>query len=468
MAGLLDDLPNYWGDNTTKDPGTGLTQADRRDPLWAGLIQGGMGLLAAGQDITPAARAQMIAQAGQTYGGIPGAMMAQRSAGAQQVLQQQQLKAGQSKLDAQARLAALAKTPAFQEAVAQLDPAERALVQASLDAGDIGHATTILSAASRERTAKAETLRKEKRDDAKAAAAEAKEKAKGMWGNSLEGRARDTLINGKTDPEWLKNPENAAAYAQAHDYLSRERPVTVGNQTYILPALPDIGDYPKPGGAPAAGSPAATAPKFVPPKPGEVVDNPANQSKTFLNPNNPKEVITEFSDGTAKVVDAETGREIRKETAPKVDEQTQRKANDAKEAKVKFDVAASDFLKEWNAATPLEQANAIFGRPSKAGSAWANLAALVKETQIFNLGVLNGGDRDFITQAIADPTSMKALGTDPKIVLAQVQKIMNILDAGVKERDRQAQPKSRVPKAAAGGGGGKPKRWNPETNQLED
>jgi hypothetical protein len=216
MAGLLDDLPNYWGDNTTKDPGTGLTQADRRDPLWAGLIQGGMGLLAAGQDITPAARAQMIAQAGQTYGGIPGAMMAQRSAGAQQVLQQQQIKAGQSKLGAAERLAALAKSPEFQAAAAKLEPEERMLLQAALDAGDMAHATSILSGASRARTATAETARKDARDDAKDAAKAKAEAAK-------EGRYKGTIERLQHLDNLEHEPPGSQKYWAAWEFLTQDQ-----------------------------------------------------------------------------------------------------------------------------------------------------------------------------------------------------------------------------------------------------
>ena len=115
------------------------------------------------------------------------------------------------------------------------------------------------------------------------------------------------------------------------------------------------------------------------------------------------------------------GKELRKEPPAKVDEVTTRKWNDAKEAKAKVDLASADFLKEWQSATTWDIAEAIAGRPSKVGTAWANLAALIKETQIFNLGVLNGGDRQFITQAVADPTQIRSLGTKPEIIQAQVQ-----------------------------------------------
>ena len=56
MAGLLDGLV---GDSTAKDE-LGLTEADRRQPLWSSLIKAGLLGVAAGDNIMPAQRAPSL------------------------------------------------------------------------------------------------------------------------------------------------------------------------------------------------------------------------------------------------------------------------------------------------------------------------------------------------------------------------------------------------------------------------
>jgi hypothetical protein len=48
MAGLLDALGSYSGDDTTKDQ-YGQTQADRRQPIWSGLLSAGLLAVAGGR-----------------------------------------------------------------------------------------------------------------------------------------------------------------------------------------------------------------------------------------------------------------------------------------------------------------------------------------------------------------------------------------------------------------------------------
>ena len=64
MAGLLDGL---LADDTTKDE-FGLTQADRRQPLWGGLVKAGLLGMAAGEPLMPQDRARMMAQMGGAIG----------------------------------------------------------------------------------------------------------------------------------------------------------------------------------------------------------------------------------------------------------------------------------------------------------------------------------------------------------------------------------------------------------------
>src|SRR4249920_288443 len=287
MAGLLDSGNWFTGDDTVKDQ-FGQTQADRRDPLWAGLIQGGMGLLAASQDMTPAQRAQYMAGAGQAYGGIPAAMRAQTSAAAQQMLQGQQIKAGQAKLDAQTRLAALAKTPEFQAAVAKLEPEERMLLQASLDAGDMGHAQEILTGAAKTRATQAEVLRKEKRDDAKAEADRAKQEAVNTFGKDPAAVAWNNLQH---------YPLNTPQYAAAYEFLTREQKDAAGNT--ISPKI-DLGQYgykppthraPGADPVPPVEPPAVTPPAVTPPVVTPPVATPPAATPPIVTPPAPPPAV---------------------------------------------------------------------------------------------------------------------------------------------------------------------------------
>lgn len=471
--GLL-DFSGFVGDDTVKDE-YGMTQADRRQPLFSGLLKAGLLGMAAGDNITPGQRAQLLGQMGGAITDIPTAMMQQRTQGAQQILQQQQIKAGQAKLGTAERLAALAKSPEFQAAVARLEPEERLLLQAALDAGDMAHAQQILSGAQRARTAQAETERKERRDDAKAAAAEKKAAEKGFWSNTDEGRARDLLIKGRTDPEWLKDPKNAVAYGEAHNYLSQPRVAQGPGGTMIqLPKLENIDDYPTPGAAPASSSPTAkgTAPaKPAVPEADQVIENPPGApigSRRGVNPTNPREVITEFPDGSAVVTDKVTGNEIRREGPPKVDATAQNKLINEKVAADKIDRTATDFLAEWKSATPGQRLKALLGGTTPLGAAWAALMAEMKGEQQYNLGVLQGPDLGIIQRAISNPASITSLITDEKELERIIAKIPAGAQAAVKKREELMKPPSRLPKAGGSGGKRKVRQWNAEKNEFED
>lgn len=133
-------------DDATKDE-FGQTQADRRQPIWSGLIKAGLLGVAAGGENMPAQRNQMIAQMGGAIGDIPSEMMQYRSAAAQQALRGQQVATGKMKVDQQKKLAEYAKSPEFQAAVAKLDPSRAFALKAAMDSGDVDAVAKIIQGA---------------------------------------------------------------------------------------------------------------------------------------------------------------------------------------------------------------------------------------------------------------------------------------------------------------------------------
>ena len=152
MAGLLDDLGGVSGDDTVKDQ-YGQTQADRRKPLWSGLINAGLLAVAGGQNLMPADRAKYIAGAGQALGGIGPAMQEQQTNAAQNQLRQQQIRMSgvemqgkQAELAQAAQWRAYAASPEFKQALdaANATPAERMAAQAAAMKGDFATVSKVL------------------------------------------------------------------------------------------------------------------------------------------------------------------------------------------------------------------------------------------------------------------------------------------------------------------------------------
>jgi hypothetical protein len=149
MAGLLDFLQ---ADDTDKDQ-YGMTQADRRQSMYSGLIKAGLLGVAAGGNLMPADRAKYLAGAGEALGNIPDDMIKQRSAMAQDQLRRQQTQLGQVEMQGkQADLAQTAKwrqyadSPEFQQAMtqAQATPAEVMAAKAAAYKGDFATVQKIL------------------------------------------------------------------------------------------------------------------------------------------------------------------------------------------------------------------------------------------------------------------------------------------------------------------------------------
>lgn len=129
--------------------------------LWGALLQGGMGLMAAGSRVSDGQRAQLLMQAAQPFanmGAMNQAMMQSASreklnaAAAQRLAQQDQ---------ATGEIRKMADDPAFQAQLEALNPAQRALVTASLKKGDIAPALSLMTPKrpSEAEIKRAETLR---------------------------------------------------------------------------------------------------------------------------------------------------------------------------------------------------------------------------------------------------------------------------------------------------------------------
>src|SRR5262245_56484312 len=135
MVGLLD--PNTPGTIDPNDPNYGMTYEERNAPLWAGLMKAGLLGIAAGGEMMPGQRAQMIGQIAGAVGDIPAGLQQARASAAQEVLRRQQIATGQQKLEAQRRFQAYAQSPEMQDAIKKLTPAQQFAVKAAIDAGDV-------------------------------------------------------------------------------------------------------------------------------------------------------------------------------------------------------------------------------------------------------------------------------------------------------------------------------------------
>lgn len=142
MAGLLDGL---LADDTTKDE-LGLTQADRRQPMWSGLIKAGLLGVAAGDNLMPQERARYLAAMGGAVGDIPNEMMQYRSQAAQQALAGQRVRGQKAELEQQTKWREYADSSEFKKALdgARATEADRMAARAAALKGDFATVRTIL------------------------------------------------------------------------------------------------------------------------------------------------------------------------------------------------------------------------------------------------------------------------------------------------------------------------------------
>jgi len=471
-------LDGFVGDDTIKDE-YGQTQADRREPLWGGLVKAGLLGIAAGGNLMPSERAKYMAQMGGAISDIPEDMQKRQSAAAQAMLRGQQIAEGKQKVANKAKLAEYAKSPEFQTAMQKLDPSRRMLAQAALDAGDVDAAVKVVQGfdqseyraqqldlsrqrndisaqtaanAQEKRLADIEARKRELdlREQTEARKAEAHAQAIGGWGNTLEGRMRDALAKGKTDPDFA----NSDKYKEAWEYFNQEnRPVSVGGVTYMLPKRTDLTDYPAPGAKPAPGSPNATSPAAPtePPKEGEVRKN-ADGSVTWLNKAT-NEVFTEWDDGQLRVTRPD-GTVIRSEKPKDIPESAQKELAEAKGFKEQMKVATSEFMNQWRAASGTDRLKALGGFNTPLNRAWRNVALLAKGKNLYELGVLNVGDLPQLQKALADPSSVTSAFATEQSVEQDLAAMHQLMDAKIGGTEKALnEGRLRRPK----GGGGKRK-----------
>jgi hypothetical protein len=132
MAGLLDSILGS-DDPSTADPQTGLLQSQRRQLGFNSLGNIGAILLAAGENIMPQQRAQLLAQ----LGNVPTNTMEQQNALVQQGALNQRSLALKRQNQQQQQLQTLLQSPDFQAKFSGLPPPQKALVEAQMKAGDL-------------------------------------------------------------------------------------------------------------------------------------------------------------------------------------------------------------------------------------------------------------------------------------------------------------------------------------------
>lgn len=137
MAGLL-DLFN--GDAETPDPNGGLLDSQRRQIAFGTLGNIGATLLAAGQDMMPGQRAQILAQ----LGNVPGNMAQMQNAMLAQNAYAQRVKKEQRQEQMDAELSKVATTPEFLDAIKQMPPDMQQIVPALVRSGRAREAITMV------------------------------------------------------------------------------------------------------------------------------------------------------------------------------------------------------------------------------------------------------------------------------------------------------------------------------------
>lgn len=144
MSGILDAITG--SDDPSTEDANGLTQAQRRQVAFNTVGSIGAQLLAAGQNIMPAQRAQLLAG----LGNVPGQMQEQIGQMARNKLLATQTVQQKQKATQQAELAKYMATPEFAQQISTLPPELQAAAAAAAKGGDIGTLTKLLADNSRD------------------------------------------------------------------------------------------------------------------------------------------------------------------------------------------------------------------------------------------------------------------------------------------------------------------------------
>lgn len=138
------------------DPVTGLLSYDlsdeekraiRNQNLWGGIMQAGMGLLAAGQPISEAQRAQLIMQSIQPLANVGPQTQAMIQSATREKLNMAAANRLAQKDQAQQQMLQAINAPEFQQQLAQqgINPAQMALIRGAAMSGDFGPALTAVT-----------------------------------------------------------------------------------------------------------------------------------------------------------------------------------------------------------------------------------------------------------------------------------------------------------------------------------
>ena len=136
MAGLLDPTD----DIVSPDERKAITQQN----LFSTLLQGGMQLVAGGENLLPWQRAQMIGQAAQTFGGMPAQNQQMLANAAQQKLVGQRVAKDRRTEAADAELMKVGENPAFLETLKQMPADLQSMIPALFKSGRARDAVTLV------------------------------------------------------------------------------------------------------------------------------------------------------------------------------------------------------------------------------------------------------------------------------------------------------------------------------------
>ena len=136
MAGLLDPTD----DIVTPEERKAITQQN----LFSTLLQGGMQLVAGGENLLPWQRAQMIGQAAQTFGGMPAQNQQMLANAAQQQLVARRVAKDRRTEAADAELMKVGENPAFLETLKQMPADLQSMIPALFKSGRARDAVTLV------------------------------------------------------------------------------------------------------------------------------------------------------------------------------------------------------------------------------------------------------------------------------------------------------------------------------------
>jgi len=439
--GLL-DFSGYVGDETTKDE-FGLTQADRRQPLFTGLLKAGMLGMAAGENITPGQRANLMGQIGGAIGDIPKGVQDVEAAGAQMQLKRQQFAQNKQKLDQQRKIQAYAQTPEFAEMMKGLPQHIQFGLKAALEVGDVDHFTRLMGTVEAHRNDRTGIPVGYERDPTNPGA------VRKIPGWKSEDELQGTGQEAQRWNQLNNNPPGSQKYREAYEWLNAER----------REKSPDGGERIIPR-ANLSGRPTPTF-RYE----GEKEPDAPPKGETIRQEDGT--VISTSMDGTVTRYhpngDVSTKRPNQAEVLERKPVPSPKEMADYRTAVVEsssLEKLGADFLKEWKGASSGQRFKSMLGAGTPLNTAWTNLALVAKGEQLYNLGVLNGPDLEIIRRAIPDPSTIASGAVSEADLEASVNKVLNIMRHKLEVRgrlmgvDKEGRPVKPTPTGEGGGGGG--------------